>query len=134
MHPDTAAQFDIDGDVFLVASGIEALAKVRPEMPDYAPPSRYPEVRNDLALVVDAGVPAGRLVDLVRAHKAKGVVISADVFDEYAGAGVEEGMKALALSVRYRAADRTLTDKDVERIQQGLLKRLQGETGAKLRG
>ena len=133
VHPDVAAKFGIEGDVFLAEIGIEELTRVLPERPDYGPPSRYPEVRIDLALVVKADVPAGRLVDLVRDHRAKGIRISAEVFDEYVGSAVEDGMKSLALSVRFRAADRTLTDKDVERMQIGLLKRLESETGARLR-
>jgi phenylalanyl-tRNA synthetase beta chain len=133
IHPGTAAKFDIDGDVFLAELGIEELTRVLPERPDYDPPSRYPEVRQDLALIVQEDVPASRLLDVVRAHKAKGIAISATVFDEYNGEGVGAGMKSLALAIRYRAADRTLADKDVARVQQGLLKRLEGETGAKLR-
>ena len=134
IHPDTAAKFDIDGDVFMIEIGIEELTRALPERPDYAAPSRYPEVRQDLALVVGEDVPAGTLLEIVRAHRAKGISITADIFDEYAGEGIEDGKKSLALSVRFRAANRTLTDKDVERVKQGLLKRLQGETGAKLRG
>ncbi|MCC7088600.1 MAG: hypothetical protein IT295_05560, partial [Dehalococcoidia bacterium] len=63
-----------------------------------------------------------------------GVRIRADVFDEYRGPGVPEGKKSLALRLRFQAEDRTLTDNDVAKIQQGLVVRLGKEIGAVLRG
>jgi phenylalanyl-tRNA synthetase beta chain len=134
VHPDTAAAFDIDEPVFLVEFWIEDLARVLPERPEYAAPSRFPDVRQDLAVLVDVETPAGRVADLVRSHRSGTVRLAADVFDDYRGAGLPAGKKSLALAVRYQASDRTLTDDDVARIQAGLLKRLEKELGATLRG
>jgi phenylalanyl-tRNA synthetase beta chain len=134
VHPQTAASFDIDEPVFLVELSLEDLVRHLPERPAYTPPSRYPEVRHDIAVLVDADLPAGRLLQLIRAHRSGSVRIAADVFDEYRGQGVPEGKKSLAVSLRYQAPDRTLTDEDVARIEQGLLTRLQKELGATLRG
>ena len=133
VHPDHAAMFDIDEPVFMLELWVEDLVRHLPERPDYSAPSRFPEVRQDLALVVDDSLPAGRLLELVRSHRSGGVRIAADLFDEYRGKGVPAGKKSLALSLRYQAADRTLTDADVARIQQGLITRLGKELGAVLR-
>jgi phenylalanyl-tRNA synthetase beta chain len=133
VHPDTAASFDIDEPAFLFELWPEDLIRHLPERPDYSAPSRFPEVRRDIALVVDGDLPGGRVLQLVRAHRSGSVRIAADVFDEYRGAGVPAGRKSLALSLRYHAPDRTLTDADVTRIEQGLLTRLQKELGATLR-
>ena len=133
VHPETASQFDISEPVFLVELWLEDLVRALPERPDYAPPSRFPEVRQDLALLVDANLPAGKLIDIVRSHRSGAVRIRGEVFDEYKGKGVPQGKKSLALAVRYQAEDRTLTDEDVARIQGGLLKRLEKELGASLR-
>lgn len=134
VHPDTAAAFDIDEPVFLVELWIEELAGVLPDRPAYTPPSRFPEVHLDIALLVDAALPAGRVLDIVRSHRSGSVRVSGEVFDDYRGAGLPEGKKSLALAMRYQAEDRTLTDSDVERIQGGLLKRLEKEVGATVRG
>lgn len=134
VHPGTASAFDIDEPVFLVELWLEDMVRHLPERPEYTAPSKFPEVRQDLALVVDDAIPAGRVLDLVRSHRSGGVTIRADVFDEYRGAGVPEGKKSLALRLRFQAADRTLTDNDVAKIQQGLLVRLGKELGASLRG
>lgn len=133
VHPDTAAAFDIDEPVFLAELWVEALARAAREAPAYEPPPRYPPVRQDIAIVVDANLPADRVLQLVRAHRAGDVRLRADIFDEYRGAGIPEGKKSLALALRYQAANRTLTDQDVARIQQGLLARLEQEFGAHLR-
>ncbi|GAB4321094.1 MAG: phenylalanine--tRNA ligase subunit beta [Dehalococcoidia bacterium] len=134
LHPDTAAAFDIDEPVFLAELWVEELARVAREAPAYEPPSRFPPVRQDIAIIVDAGLPAGRVLQLVRAHRAGDVRLTADVFDEYRGPGIPDGKKSLALALRYQASDRTLTDEDVARIQQGLVTRLEKEFGARLRG
>ncbi|MCC6382834.1 MAG: phenylalanine--tRNA ligase subunit beta [Dehalococcoidia bacterium] len=133
VHPATAARFDVDEPVFLAEIWLEDLVRALPERPAYAPPSRYPEVRQDLALVVDVATPAGRVLDLVRSHRAAGVRLAADLFDEYRGQGVPAGKKSLALRLHYRAEDRTLTDDEVARIQAGLLRRLEKELGVTLR-
>ncbi|MCY3602999.1 MAG: phenylalanine--tRNA ligase subunit beta, partial [Chloroflexi bacterium] len=133
VHPDVAASFDIEEPVFLIELWFEPLTRAVPERPDYAPPSRYPEARRDLALLVPAETPASALLEVIRTHRARGVRISADVFDEYRGEGVPAGQKSLALAVRFRADDRTLSEKDVVRIEQGLLRRLEQDLGATLR-
>ena len=134
VHPTTAAAFDIGEPVFLVELWLEPLARVLPERPAYTPPSRYPEVRQDIALVVDSVVPAGRVLEIVRSHRSGGVRLAAEVFDDYRGPGVPEGKKSLAINLCFRADDRTLTDNDVAKVQSGLLARLGKELGATLRG
>jgi phenylalanyl-tRNA synthetase beta chain len=133
VHPDTAASFDVDEPVFLLEFWLEELARTLPERPAYSPPSRFPAVRQDIALLVDMDVPAGRVIEIVRSHRAGTVRASGEIFDDYRGAGVPEGKRSLAVRVRYQAPDRTLTDEDVARIQAGLLKRLEKDAGAVLR-
>ena len=126
--------FDIDEPVFLLELWVEDLVKHLPERPAYAAPSKFPEVRQDLAVLVDRAVPAGRVVEIARSHRSGGIRISADLFDEYQGAGVPEGKKSLALRLRFQSGERTLTDADVAKVQQGLVVRLSKELGAELRG
>jgi phenylalanyl-tRNA synthetase beta chain len=133
VHPETAASFDIDDPVFVFELRIEDLARHVHEGRDYQPVERFPVVRVDLSLLVSIDTPAGDVLRLVRSHRAKNVRVEADLFDDYRGAGVPEGQKALAVSIRYCPSDRTLADDDVSRIQDGLLKRLDRELGARLR-
>jgi phenylalanyl-tRNA synthetase beta chain len=134
VHPETAAAFDIAEPVFLVELWIEPMVAALPERPAYFAPSKFPEVRQDIAILVDEATPAGKLLRLARSHRAGSIRVEAEVFDEYRGAGVPAGKKSLALGLRYQASDRTLTDEDVARVQGGLMKRLGSEFGATLRG
>ncbi len=134
VHPDTAAAFDIGEPVFLLELWLEDLVRILPERPHYTPPPKFPEVRQDIALLVDVDVPAGRVLEIVRGHRSGTVRLGAEVFDDYRGAGIPAGKKSLAIRLRYQAEDRTLTDADVAKVQAGLVGRLAKEIGAALRG
>ncbi|MGE0602066.1 MAG: phenylalanine--tRNA ligase subunit beta [Dehalococcoidia bacterium] len=134
VHPDNAAAFDVSEPVFLFELWVEDLVHYLPERPEYVAPSRFPEVRQDIAILVDANLPAGRVLDIARSHRSGTTRISAELFDDYRGKGVPEGKKSLALRLRFQAMDRTLTDSDVAKVQNGLVVRLSKELGAELRG
>ncbi|MBD4386034.1 hypothetical protein GUH10_30130, partial [Xanthomonas citri pv. citri] len=72
------------------------------------PISGYPAATQDVALVVDGSVTAAQLLETVR-RGAGELLESADVFDVYAGTGIPEGKKSVAIALRFRAPDRTLT-------------------------
>lgn len=93
---------------------------------------KYPEVRRDLALLLDEGVS---FADLRRtAYKAgKKILKSVSLFDVYKGDKIPQGKKQYALSFVLQDLDKTLTDADVERIMQKLLSSFQNENGATLR-
>jgi len=133
-HPATAAAFDIDAAVFLAELWVEDLVAHVPQRPGYVAPERHQDVRIDLSLLIDIGTPAGSVLRMVRGHRANGVRIEADIFDDYRGPGIPSGMRALALGLRLWPSGRTLTEADAARIQDGLLKRLEREFGARLRG
>ena len=90
--------------------------------------SNYPASSKDLSLIVDDAILAGQVeADLAKAAKkaTQGFECeSVRVFDVYAGTGLPDGKKSLALSMSFRAADRTLTDKEVnaafDRIQSAI--------------
>ena len=134
VDPRTARSFGIEEDIFLLELWLEEMVRVLPERPAYTPPSRFPVARQDLALIVDADLPAGRILQLLRSHRSGSVSLMATIFDEFRGSGLPEGKKSLAIHLEFQAADRTLTDEDVTKIRTGLLKRLEKEAGATLRG
>ncbi len=72
----------------------------------------FPEVRQDLAVVLPATVPAGEVVATIR--RAGGPLLAdAEVFDVYRGTQIGEGNVSLAVRLAFRASDRTLTDEEV---------------------
>jgi phenylalanyl-tRNA synthetase beta chain len=130
VHPKTAESFGIGEDVFLFDLRLEdLLPHVRP-VPRFGAVSKFPAVMEDLAVVVSRDVTAGSVLEEIAAHP---LVASARVFDEYAGEPVPEGRKSLAFSISYQAPDRTLTDADVAKARERILKHLQAKWKAELR-
>jgi phenylalanyl-tRNA synthetase beta chain len=74
----------------------------------------------DVAVVTNADFASDEVVRFVRGWNRQ-VVDRVELFDEYTGAPIPEGKKSLAYSIAYRAADRTLTDDEVNRLHQALL-------------
>ncbi|OAM88147.1 phenylalanine--tRNA ligase subunit beta [Termitidicoccus mucosus] len=84
----------------------------------FQPFTAYPPTTRDLALVVDAATPAGDVADKLKTTAAKiagktFAVEAINIFDLYQGQNLPDGKKSLALSLTFRASDRTLTDDEV---------------------
>jgi phenylalanyl-tRNA synthetase beta chain len=92
----------------------------------------FPPLRQDIAVVVDEDVPAGRVVGVVRA--AAGPELAAvDVFDVYRKPPVPEGRKSLALHLVFQATDRTLTDAEADAVRERVVAALADQVGGDLR-
>ncbi|HXG30398.1 MAG TPA: phenylalanine--tRNA ligase subunit beta, partial [Thermodesulfobacteriota bacterium] len=98
----------------------------------FTPLPKFPSVRRDIALIVDEGVPVGKILDELRRVEPN-LIEEVSVFDVFKGGSVEKGKKSVAVSIVLRAADKTLTDEEVDDIQARGLSRLQSTVGAELR-
>ena len=78
--------------------------------------SRYPAVLQDIAVVVDEGVPASE-VQAVIVDAGGWLLRDVRLFDLYRGEQVPPGKKSLAYNLTFQADDRTLTEKDANKIQ-----------------
>ncbi len=129
LHPLVAGAWDIDGaagfEIDLEAV-IEAAART-PQL--YEELAAFPELHQDLAVTVDAALPAARVVDIVR-RAAGPTLVRAEVFDVYRGEQAGEGRVSLALRLVFRSPERTLTDADVARTRERILRELADEVGA----
>jgi phenylalanyl-tRNA synthetase beta chain len=95
--------------------------------PKYVPPSKFPAVDRDLAVVVPLDVLASDLVDAVRGEP---LVRSATVFDEYRGPQVGDGKKSLALRIVLQSGEKTLTDEDADAALARIVATLRERFGA----
>jgi len=91
----------------------------------------YPALRQDVAVVLAEEVAAARVLDAVRAAAGE-LLDDVSVFDVYSGPQVGQGRRSLALSLSFRAPDRTLTDEDVAPVRERIVSAL-GELGGELR-
>jgi phenylalanyl-tRNA synthetase beta chain len=94
--------------------------------------STYPIATQDIALVVDADVPAATVASALR-EGAGELLESLRLFDVYEGAQVGEGRKSLAFALRFRAADRTLTVEEATAARDAAVAVATERTGATLR-
>jgi len=121
---DAVAAFELNLDAVIAAGGAIAL---------YEDLTSFPELREDIAVVVDATVPAATVLDVVRAAGGK-LLARAEVFDVYSGSQVAAGRTSLAIALTFRARDRTLTDAEVMPVREKILARLAKDLGGELRG
>lgn len=131
LHPRVAEAFELPRGVFAFELYGEALVRHARLVPRYAPIPRLPAVLRDLAVVVADAV---QVADVLAAVREEPLVDDAALFDVYRGAPIPAGRKNLALAIRYRAADRTLTDADADAAHARIVKRLAERLGAELRG
>jgi phenylalanyl-tRNA synthetase beta chain len=98
----------------------------------FQPFSLQPVALRDVALIVDEAVLAGEVtkqVSKIARAAAKGFDLEAvELFDVYAGEGLPEGKKSLAFSLSFRAADRTLKDKEVNQAFTTILDQIAAKT------
>ncbi|HVS13317.1 MAG TPA: phenylalanine--tRNA ligase subunit beta [Thermoanaerobaculia bacterium] len=136
LHPRVVQAYELrveKGQPVLAASvDLEALLPLVPEAFPVAAPPAYPPVREDLALVVDSGVAAAAVRDALLCAGAP-LVTDASLFDVYTGEKLGTGRKSLAYHLTFQAPDRTLSDRDVEKLRGRMLRQLEREIGARLR-
>ena len=93
------------------------------------PIPRFPSATRDVSLLVAEATPAGR-IHAVLADARSPLVESVRLVEDYRDAKLPAGQKSMLWSITYRAADRTLTDADVEAAHEALVARLVDELGA----
>ena len=99
----------------------------------YRPVSRYPSSDIDLAFEVDETTAAADVGSCLRTA-AGDLLVDLALFDVFRGAPVSDGRRSLAFTLRFQAADRTLTDAEVAEARQRCIDAVQGSLPATLRG
>jgi phenylalanyl-tRNA synthetase beta chain len=93
---------------------------------------RFPATVEDLAIVVNDDVK-GADVELILRRAGGALLRGVRLFDVYRGEQLGAGKKSLAYSLTYQADDRTLSDKDVEKLRAKLIRAVEGQLGASVR-
>lgn len=130
IHPAVEKAMDLSPCVAAWFS-VEALLCTAKEVV-YSPVSRFMPVERDLAVIVDEAVPAGEVIDAVRASGED--LASVTLFDVYRKAPVPEGKKSLAMRLVFQPMERTLTEEELTERREKILLRLKKDFGAIPRG
>ena len=132
IHPEVAANYGVDTALYCAELSFDAILAHRAALPVYRPLPRFPSVSRDIAVVCDASVPAGEMLECILEHGGEYLQDCA-VFDVYTGGRIAPGSKSVAFSLTMRAEDQTLTDEHAEETVRGVLAALRARFGAEIR-
>ena len=130
LHPEILAKLDIDRATYIFQMDLMSLKSGK--LPRFAPISKYPAIRRDLAIIVDEQVTSQDIVDCI-SQVAGELLVNLELFDEYRGEGIDSGRKSLALGLTLQDSSRTLKDKAVDAILDRVVGALSSELAAQLR-
>jgi phenylalanyl-tRNA synthetase beta chain len=123
LHPDVLENYGIDQNVYYFEINFEKLVSISKETFSLAPLSRYPDSFRDIAMLVADEVTFNMVLESVTSLKIKEIE-DVDIFDLYKGEHIAAGQKSIAIRVRYRSHDKTLTDDEVARLHERIVKHL----------
>ena len=130
LHPILVQALDFTYPPVLFELDVDSALAVK--RPAYQEISRFPQVRRDLAVVVDESVTLSTLAERVTLA-ASNLLRGLRIFDVYRGPGLEHGRKSVALGLIFQDISRTLTDDDVERIMASVVVDLREKLNARIR-
>ncbi|GAA4023838.1 phenylalanine--tRNA ligase subunit beta [Flavobacterium cheonhonense] len=124
--------FDIKQEVFYADFNWNLILKLIGSKIKFTDIPKYPEVRRDLALLVDETVAFDAIYNIAR-QTEKSLLKAVNLFDVYQGKNLPEGKKSYAVSFTLQDSTKTLTDEQIDKIMSKLLKNMENELGASLR-
>lgn len=132
IHPVVAKKWNCPENTFVAMLQTSIIEANTTDIPKNKELPKFPAVTRDIAVVLDADVPAGHVEKLIRQRGGKALE-TCTLFDCYIGAQVPEGKKSLAYALSFRDAAKTLTDDDVNKFMKKILNGLEMQFGASLR-
>ncbi len=132
IHPETAANYGVDAELYCAELRFDALFALRGSIPVFKPLPRFPAVTRDIAVVCENTVPVGDMVEAILSGGGQYLKDCAP-FDVYTGHHIAEGMKSVAFSLTMRAEDQTLTDEHAEETVKKVLQILKDRFNAVMR-
>jgi len=130
LHPRVLENFEVTEAAYLFEISLAALLPPVDSHRRFRPIPRFPATVRDIALVVDDSVTHRQVLDIIEGSP---LVEAITLFDVYSGEQVPEGKKSLAYRITFQSPTDTLTDKEVDKVQQQILERLARELSATLR-
>ncbi len=126
-------KFDIKNDVFFAGFKWDVvMGLIKNNSIQYEEVPKFPEVRRDLALLIDKSVKYKQLEELAF-QAERSLLKKVNLFDVYEGDKIESGKKSYALSFILQDENATLTDKQIDKVMEKLQKIFEEKAGAKIR-
>ena len=132
LHPTLVSRYKFKQAVLLAELNFGLLIEINAAESRYQPLPRFPIVVRDLAMLIDRQVSWNQIETTIL-ELSLPQLEQIRMFDLYAGKELPEGKHSLALSLRYRALDRTLTEAEINAMHEQVLTALSEQFGAELR-
>ncbi|MBN1288275.1 MAG: phenylalanine--tRNA ligase subunit beta [Actinobacteria bacterium] len=132
LHPEIAGSYGLDGEYYFGEFMTGPLVEASREN-TYKKVGRFPNVKVDIALIVEETLPASTVLEKLTDLGAE-LLVSARLFDVYQGNQIPGGKKSLAFALEFGSADGTLTDEQAHGELERIIKEMENGLGAELRG
>ncbi len=132
IHPDVSKKFGIDTKCYVAEIRLETVYNAIDNEVKFTQLPKFPAVTRDIAMLVDKDVPVADIEEII--IKASGKLLDTiKLFDVYEGSQIPEGKKSVAYAVSFRAADRNLTNEEINIVFDKILRKLEAGVSAQLR-
>jgi phenylalanyl-tRNA synthetase beta chain len=140
LHPDVIDELDLDGSAIVLELSLPAIEALGERVPKYKSLPKLPAIERDLSFVVNESEQAASVAEAIR-QSAGELCESVSIVAEFRGGSVPKGQRSLTFRVTYRDplartnkdGARTLTDKEVDAVQENVLRTTATRFGATLR-
>lgn len=132
IHPLMEKKYDVK-DVYVAELNLTSLLNVKTGKVKYQAIPQYPSVSRDIALVMDENIPANDVCQKIMKSSNK-LVKATKIFDIYVGEHIEAGKKSVAINLTFQDEKKTLQEKDINEAMDKILKAVEKEFNAVLRG
>ncbi|MGH4051518.1 MAG: phenylalanine--tRNA ligase subunit beta [Clostridium sp.] len=132
IHPTVSENYEVEPRCYIAELNLDILYKYAELNKKYKPLPKFPAVTRDIALIVDEEILVQDIEDIIVAQGGN-ILESTKLFDVYKGKQIADGKKSVAYAIFYRRADKTLTDDEVNKVHDKILRTLEHKIGAQLR-
>ncbi len=129
---DILSYYQIDQQLFFAKINWRKLLKLATKKVEFQPISKYPEVRRDLSLLVNKSTTFGEIREIAFKSEKK-LLNRVNVFSVYEGENIDADKKAYAISFHLQDLEKTLTDKQIDKVMNNLMRRFEQDLNAVIR-
>lgn len=132
VHPGVSENYEVEERCYIAELNLDVLYKYADSSNKYKSLPKFPAVTRDIALIVEDEILVQDIEDVI-VKQGGNILESVKLFDVYKGKQIAEGKKSIAYAIVYRREDKTLTDEEVNKVHEKILRSLEHKLGAELR-
>lgn len=131
INPKIASDLGIDGKASIFEIDFSILVKLVNEEKEYKPPSKFPAITRDLAILVSATTKTEEILNIIE-NNGGDLLVDVDLFDIYEGKDLTAKNKSLAFHLIFQSDEKNLSDNEINRLMEKIIKSIENK-GWKIR-